>query len=63
MARKPNKPEVGDVITYEFEAYSTVLKGEVIDLLSSQFTIRIQNPESFKGKTHFISYSDEWHLA
>lgn len=56
------KPEIGDVIEYNFIAYNQVLQGTVIDLLSSQFTIRITHPKSFKDKTHFIFYSDDYSI-
>lgn len=62
MAAKISKPEVGDTISYHFEAYDTVLVGKVIDLLSKQFTISIQQPESFKDKTHFIFYDELWEV-
>ena len=60
MATGTSKPEIGDVVRYDFRAYDKVLIGTVIDLLSSQFTIRIQEPESFKDKTHFIFYAEDW---
>lgn len=60
MSTRTTKPEVGDIVTYYFEAYDTTLEGEVIDLLSKQFTLRIHKPKTFKNKTHFIFYDEDW---
>ena len=57
------KPDVGDIVEYHFIAYDQILRGEVIDLLSSQFTIRITHPETFKDKTHFIFYNEDYSIV
>lgn len=62
MAAQVTKPDVGDTIEYHFEAYDQVLRGKVIDLLSTQFTIRIHDPERFKDKTHFIFYDENYSI-
>ena len=60
MSAQRRQPEVGQTVTIFSEAHDTELTGKVIDLLSSQFTIRIHKPSKFKGFTWFIFYSDEW---
>ena len=59
MPKQP-KPDVGDIVEYHFIAYDQTLRGEVIDLLNKQFTIRIHSPKFFKDKTHFIFYDDDY---
>lgn len=56
------KPDVGDIVTYHSTTLDTEIRGKVIDLLSSQFTIRIHSPSHLKNKTYFILYSDDYAL-
>lgn len=60
MATTRLKPDVGDIVAYHVIAYDTEIRGKVIDLLSSQFTIRITHPEAFKNKTYFLFYNDDY---
>ncbi len=54
------KPDVGDIIQHHMITQDIKISGEVIDLLDKQFTIRIQSPNSIKGKTYFIFYNDDY---
>ena len=62
MSAQQLKPDVGDIIEHHLITQDFKIRGEVIDLLSTQFTVRIHEPKSIQGKTHFIFYSDDYVL-
>lgn len=58
MSRAPRKPEVGQHIMAP-NAYDELKPGQVVDLLSSQFTY-LPLGERDKRKVRFCFYSDSW---
>ena len=62
MPAQQRQPQVGDTITFLDKTFNVQFEGTVAVLLSSQFIIHCSEPESRKGKVHFIFYSDDWRL-
>ncbi len=54
------KPNVGDIVEHHLISNDIEIRGEVIDLLDTQFTVHIHKPDSCKGTTHFIFYNDDY---
>lgn len=60
MARLVRKPELDDAISIEYIALDTKLFGTVIQLLDTQFIIRVNKPEMYASGQFFIKYKDPW---
>ena len=58
-AKKPDLDEGITVKVYS-KANDVTFIGRIQDILNSQFTIQVIEPEIFRDKIHFVFYNDDW---